>query len=272
MANNESWASDDNADDLLAGILNDTEEEAADEQRRIEAEIQAKEEAKRLAEEEEAIRRKAEAEARVTAEMDRQGDLEKRRTLRMEALRVEDLKAKGEWVEPVDEAAEAAKAAEAERKKQQEQARQAELAAAQHAPSPEQQAAARAAQAQSAPQESKSNKLGIVLGLLVLVAIGLGGALFMMTQNSYEIDQTPYAKTVYQPQDQEVKLVTMGFTPLPKVEKKVEKEPEKKTRRRRSRSSSRSRSRSKSKSKSKKENKSGLKLDLSGTDPFGAGF
>jgi len=267
VAKNEGWASDDDANDLLAGIFDQTEEDAAEEQRRLDAELKAREEAERLAKEEEAERRRLAAEARVTAEMDRQDGLEKRRTLRMEALRVEDLKAKGEWVDEAAIAAQKAAEAEAALKKQQEEARLAAAAAAAlHAPSPEQQAAAYAAQAQAAAPPAKSKTLGIVLGLVVLLVLGLGGALFAISQGGYEVDQTSYAKVVYQPQEQEVKLITMGFTPLPKVEKKVEKEPEPK------RATTTTRRRAAPKPKAKPAKKPGLKLDLSGTDPFGDGF
>ena len=43
MSKNQRWASDDDANDLLAGILDETEQDARAEEQRIQAEIQARE-------------------------------------------------------------------------------------------------------------------------------------------------------------------------------------------------------------------------------------
>lgn len=269
MAKNQSWASDDDASDLLAGILNETEEEARAEQERIEAELRAREAEERRQKEAEEARLLAEANARITAEMDRQEGLEKRRTMRMEALRVEELKERGEWVDP------AIKAAEAEAARKAEEARIAREAAQQAALLLAQQQQAAAAQAQpvvaATPAPNKSNTPIYILAAVALLVLGLGGGLFALTQNSYEVDNKTYAKAVYQPKDPEIKLVTMGFTPLPKVEEKPVQE-DKPAARPSTRPRPRPTPSRPAADNKKSDKKPGLKLDLSGTDPFGAGF
>lgn len=267
MSKRDSWASDDDANDLLAGILSDTEEEAAAEQQRIEAELKAREEEERRQKEEEEARRRAEAEARMTAEMDRQGDLEKRRTMRMEALRIEELKERGEWVDPEVKAAEEEAA---RREKEAEAARLAALAAERQAPTPEQQAQAQAAGASSQKEPAASKTPLIILGVVGALVVALAVVFVLLAQGGYEVDQRSYAKVVYQPKDPEVKLVTMSFSPLPKVEEEEEKEEPKPAARRTVRRAAPAKKAPAKKAPAKKKPK--LDLDLSGADPFGAGF
>lgn len=210
------WASDDDAGDLLASILNDTETDAALEQQRIEAEVKARqEEAQRLKDAEEQ-HRIAEAEARISAEMDRLQQVEVRRTQKLEALKIEDLKESGLWQPPVDPAeTERARLAE-------EQARAAAFAAQnQHAPTPENTHAAAQTTQQAAPlpvaQKSNSKALAI-LGIVTALVVISGGIAFMLMQGSYKVDNTAFAKAVYSPKENQVLLVEKGFAPIPKPE------------------------------------------------------
>lgn len=207
------WASDDDAGDLLASILNDTETDAALEQQRIEAEILAREqEAQRLKDAEEQHRR-AEAEARISAEMDRLQQVEVRRTQKLEALKIEDLKESGLWQPPEEPA-----------KPEQPNAQShSALHAVQapHAITPEHgNASLSPAVAQATqPVAKKSNStaiaiLGIVAALVVISAVVAG----MLMKGSYKVDNTTYAKAVYTPKDNQILLVEKGFVPLPKPE------------------------------------------------------
>jgi len=88
---------------LLAGILEETESEAARERERLERELREREaaERERLATEEAA--RQAELRRQLDAEAQRQDDAKARRLAAMEALRIEELKEKGLWQEPEPE-------------------------------------------------------------------------------------------------------------------------------------------------------------------------
>lgn len=237
----QKWASDDDAEGLLAGILDDTEDVARAEKERLEAEMRAKaEEERRIAEEEER-RKREEAEARLSAERDRLEKVEERRTQKMEALRVEDLKERGEWIDPEEvarkEAAEAAKReAEAQRQREERAKEQAALMAAQQA-----HAVNNPAEAQ--PKSNTGLMLGAIAVLVLL--LGAGGVVVVMTAG-YKTDEATYTKSVFTPKEVEVAMVEAGFTPIPKAEPAAVEE-EEPVRRRRSRSRT---TRSKPKAKS----------------------
>ncbi len=204
------WASDDDAGDLLASILNDTETDAAQEQQRIEAEMLAREqEALRLKDAEEQNRR-SQAEARISAEMDRLQQVEVRRTQKLEALKIEDLKESGLWqppeepvkVEQTDNVLHAVQAAQA--------------ATPEHASVGAQ---ASAAQQAAQPVAKKSNTTAIAILGVVAALVVIGGVVAGMLMNgSYKVDDTSYAKAVYTPKDNQILLVEKGFSPLPKPE------------------------------------------------------
>jgi hypothetical protein len=210
------WASDDDAGDLLAGILNETEMDARAEEERIQREIQAREAEERRRQEMEEERKRQEAEARISAEMERQNQNAERRTQKMEALKIEDLKARGEWVDPEIEAAK--KRAEEEAKRQ---------AAEQQALAEARRAAAEAKVASEAVMTSApaaavaantNSKMKFVVGGLVAALLIAAGTLGAVASGSYEPDVTPYSKVTYSPKDVQVAMVEHGFTLIPKAE------------------------------------------------------
>lgn len=90
---------------LLEGILDETQAEAEAAQQALDEELKRKEaEAKRVAEEAETAKR-AELERRMAEEADRQRTAAERREAAAEAMRIEELKAQGLWVEPEPEPA-----------------------------------------------------------------------------------------------------------------------------------------------------------------------
>lgn len=227
----QRWASDDDANDLLAGILDETEDDAKAEEERIQAQIQARDAEERRQRDAENERKRREAEARISAETERQGHVQERRTARMEALKIEDLKARGEWIDPAILAKEQAEAAARFREEEDAKIRRDAIAAA----------AVQSAAAVGGPIPANTNtsntKLYASLGVVAALVLVGGGVLFAMSQG-YEVDQTAYSKTVFKPKEVAVALVEKGFTPLPKAEvAAVEEEPAAKSSRRSSRSS-----------------------------------
>jgi len=268
----QRWASDDDANDLLAGILDETEDDAKAEEQRIQAQIQARDAEERRLRDAENERKRREAEARISAETERQGHVQERRTARMEALKIEDLKARGEWIDPAILAKEQAEAAAKFREEEDAKIRRDAIAAA-----------AVQSAAAGAPMPANTNtsntKLYVSLGVVAAVLLVSVSGLDARSQG-YEVDQTAYAKTVFKPKEVAVALVEKGFTPLPKAEVVVEEEPAAKKSSRRSRPSrSSSKSSSKPAAKTPKTDavgKAGAKRakDLesilgSSSDPFG---
>lgn len=230
MSKKQRWASDDDANDLLAGILDETESDAKAEEARIQAEIQAREEEERRKREAEEEKKRREAEARISAEMERQNNVQERRTARMEALKVEELKARGEWVDPAEIARLQAEEEARRRKEEDEKIRREAIAAA----------AVREVQAQAqssvpmavAANTNESNKTMMYgIGGVVALVLVAGGVLLAMA-GGYEPDQTQYTKTVFKPKDVAVALVEKGFTPIPKAEEAPVEEEDKGTVRR----------------------------------------
>jgi hypothetical protein len=209
--NNDKWASDENANDLLAGILDETEQDARSEQERIEAELEARDQERRRKEQEERERKRAEAKARITAEEERLEGLEKRRTMRQEALRIEELKERGEYVEPEPE--ESGPIAE------QEPATAPRQVGAAARPTQHQEPLRETADIQTGPPTptapASSNKMPM-LALAAVLALVAGAAItaFALTQGSYEPDSSTYTKSVYEPREPRDLQVSVGFTPI----------------------------------------------------------
>lgn len=220
------WASDDDAGDLLAGILNETEVDARAEEERIQREIQAREAEERRRYEMEEARKRQEAEARISAEMERQNQNAERRTQKMEALKIEDLKARGEWVDPEIEAAK--KRAEEEAKRQ--AAEQQALAEARRAAAEAKVASEAVMSAAPAPVAANTNsKMKFVVGGLIAALLIAAGTLGAVASGSYEPDVTPYSKVTYSPKDVQVAMVEHGFTLIPKAEPETTAEEPKRT-------------------------------------------
>lgn len=213
------YASDDDAENLLAGILDETEDVARAEQERIEAELRAKEEEERRKKDLADRAKKEEAAAKLSAEMERLQQVQQRRTEKLEALKIEELKARGEWVDPEEE----------RRKLEAKLQQEAELAAMKQAAEEKarRKAAAEVGGAEGvaavgpAPVPQKSANMGFVAGIVVALLIALGGGA-ALAFGGYELDQATYSKAVFAPKEQEVALVEKAFTPLPKPEPVVE--------------------------------------------------
>lgn len=211
------YASDDDAENLLAGILDETEDIAKAEQAKIEAELRAKEDEERLKREATERAKKEEAAARLSAEMERLEKVEQRRTAKLEALKIEDLKERGEWIDP-----------EVERRKLEAKLQEeAELAAMKQAAEEKarrkQHVETQAdAGPMSAPTAQQSNNNLMAIGgilLALVVAIGVGAAVML---GGYELDQATYSKAVFAPKDQQVAMVEKSMTAIPKPEPVIE--------------------------------------------------
>lgn len=207
------FASDEDASNLLADILNDTAMDAEAEQRRIEQELRAKEADEKRAREAEERKREEEAQARLNAEQSRQNQVQQRRTEKLQALKIEELKEKGEWVDPAIE--------EAKRRAEEERQRQAQLQAAIQQQVAQQQAAQQLAQQQAAAlhaptPEAKRGK-GPVLALVAVLALVLvaGGVIAALTLGAYKPDTTSYPKLTLAPKENKDSLTTAQFAPLP---------------------------------------------------------
>ncbi len=205
---NNKWASDDDASDLLAGILDETEDDAIAEQARLDAELQAKKEQERqaLASAEES--RKQEAANKLSAEMNRLEGVNQKRTEKLQAIEVEELKARGEWIDP-----------EVERQKV-EALRQQEAEAARIAAQQQAAVAAAAVVPTAGPiQPTAKSKLPlIVLGLFAVLVIA-GGVIGATMFGGYSADNTSYAKAVFVPKTPEANLVEKSFTATPRKKK-----------------------------------------------------
>ena len=261
------WASDDDAGSLLAGILDETETAAQDEHLRLEEEMRARHEQQRLHKEELERQRAAEAEQRLHAEQHRQDELKQRRTARMEAIRIEDLKEKGEWIDPAVE--EAKRAREAADREEAERARDQELQRQQMQLQMQQMAQPASPAAALVPPQKSSNKGALLaLAAVLFLVVGAGAALAALMTQRYEPDPTDYVKTELKPIESKDIVTVVGSTPLPKPEPvvvaEVEEEPKTKRRTKPRRSSS-----NKDKKKDKKPKKKNL---FSDDDLFGGGF
>ena len=186
------WASDDDAADLLSGILDETEDDALLEQQRIEAELQAKEESERMAREAEEQRKRADAEAKLSAELDRLEQVAERRTQKIEALKIEELKERGEWIDPEVERAKV----EAQRREQAE-AEAMKIAA-------QAQAQQMISAPMTMPNAQKKSPIGLIaiIAVLVLSLAGVAGGFAYTTR--YQVDNTTYAKSVFNPASNKV--------------------------------------------------------------------
>lgn len=265
------WASDDDAGSLLAGILDETETAAQVEQSRLEAEMKAKQEEERLRKAEEERQRVHEAEQRLNAEHSRQNQLKQRRTERMEALRIEDLKEKGEWIDPAIE--QARLAAEEARRVEESQQHQMEVQMQQMQQQMQQMAQPAANTNQAAAQATATQKASskgpfIALAAVLFMVVAAGAVIGGLMSQQYEPDATNYPKFTMNPVDSEDVVTTAGVTPLPEPEPVVVAEvaPEvKKSKKRRSSGKKRS-------SKKSTKKKKGKKFEFNDKDLFGGGF
>jgi hypothetical protein len=259
------------ADNLLAGIFDDiadaAEREAEDTQKRVRSQQDALE--TNLKQEEE-LRRVAAA-THLNAESERKNEVVQRRTARMQALEVEQLKAEGKWVDP-EEADRRAKEAEAQREREREE-RRAELA--------RQEAARPLAQAR-VPQQSTADqgvpwlpKLAGAIALVVVVLI-----LALARQSGYEVDTNTYAKSFRTPTIVAVAALEMDTQMLPQeTSPKVagtiaEAKPATRARakNRRRKSSSKPNKKATTSAAKKKQNDKADELEqlINSTDPFGS--
>ncbi len=240
---NNKWASDDDASDLLAGILDETEDDAIAEQARLDAELNAKKEEERIALQSAEESRKQEAASKLSAEMNRLEGVEQKRTEKLQAIEVEELKARGEWIDP-----------EIERRRLEEVRQQEALARAEEQEAAFEDARVPTGHAVNAavPAAAKSKLPLIILGVLgvLLIVAGVAAATIL---GGYSADNTSYAKAVFVPKTPEANLVEKSFTATPRKKKAAAVADSSSSKRSKSRKSkSRSRSKSRTKTKSKK--------------------
>lgn len=212
VANNNRWASDDDAGDLLADIFSDTESAAEVEAKRIEAELERKKQEGAQRAQQEEQQRIREAEAKLQEEAQRQQNMTERRTARLEAIKVEEMKARGEWVDPAIE--EAKRKAEEDRRIQEEARRQAEVMVAQqsqHAPVPQ----AQPVSAAPAAEPPKSKLPYIILAAVFVAILGAGGAIVALTSGGYTPDTNPYAKITLEPKEDKDLVIVKASKPIP---------------------------------------------------------
>ena len=242
----DAWASDEDAGDLLAGILDETATAASAEQQQMEAELAERQAAEKAEREAEEARKRQQAEAKLSAEADRQAQLQEKRTARLEAIKVEELKASGDWIDP----------AIAARKEREEAAR---LAALQGKP-PEKAAAPAPAPVAAAPAPAppkKSSAPLIALAAVFVAVIGAVAVIFGMGVGQYTPDQTPYQKVAMAPVESDSLVKVGGFVPLPKAATAVA-----------SNDDSKSKSKRRRTKKKTKKKKKGLTLELGGDSLF----
>jgi len=210
----QKWGSDDSASGLLDNILLQTAYEAEEEERRLQQELQAKEEAERRAKEEAEYRKRLEGEQRLAEEKRRQEDVEKRRTIMAQAIERDRKIAAGE----IDPEAEARREAEAREKAEREKAKTAvkdETLSALQAQLQQQEARIRGltkASLQPVPESvvmdaPKRSALPMVIATLLILLVG-GAAIFYVsqTQQPEQVElRNPLAmKTSYDRLDLEV--------------------------------------------------------------------
>lgn len=272
----QKWASDDAADDLLAGILDETATEAEEEEQRIQAEIEAKKQEEQRRKEEEERRKRQEAEQRLSAEKERLQEVEKRRTQKMEALRREELIESGEWVPPEEEEEEEQQEAQdqppPEATQPPQQGAHPHGHPHQHPGQHHQTPGAAAAQSATGSQPveeipQKSNKgVMVALTLVVLGVIGAGAVAFFVLPEGYEIDATTYERTSFAPSETTTSVVEIGFQALP------EEEDDPAPAARPSPRPAPSPSPSPAPAQEEEEEDDSPSIDLGGSDPFGSGF
>jgi hypothetical protein len=186
---------------LLAGILEETESEAARERERLDRELQEREQAERERRAAEEAQRQAELRRQLDAEAQRQDDARARRLAAMEALRIEELKEKGLWTEPEPEPAPVAAPSETRPVQH-----TAEVVAA---------------------QKRSARPMQLALAAAIL-AVGGGVALFAVFGQVPAADsESRYAYAAPVTVEAPTALATIGFQPIPDpIVREAEPEPE----------------------------------------------
>lgn len=211
MANQDDWASDDKAEDLLSGVLHETEDEAKEEIEQVEKELQQRREEEERRRREEEERRRAEAEARITAEEERLDELEQRRTERLQAIEREKMREQG--IVP-----------ESERPDEDEESDEAQTSES-AVDQPESEADGQpdeqqlGAEVDTDRQPDHLDQAGSSTGpwiaaAVVVLAVGAGVGGYFYMNRAYEPDDTPYSKAVYEPTEPKIHLVEASATML----------------------------------------------------------
>ena len=280
MSDKSNWNQGNEADDLLAGIFDDTAVAAQREEENVQERIQSiqrESEQQKLHEEE---RRKQEAASRLSEESARQEQAVARRTARMKALEIETLKEQGKWVDPEEIARKEREAAERIRQEAMRAEEERRRAAAQRE--------AAAAATQSAANEPNPIFRRVAIGVIAAVITAF---VAVQLAPGYEADTSTYSKAFRSPEVVTVAVMEMETVLIPTeapAAAAVDAETSKSTttqRRRtttkRRRSASRSRSKASStkkapakKKKKKKKNKKADELEnlINGANPFGSNF
>lgn len=229
MGNNRKggkWASDEDAGSLLAGILDDTETAAAAEEAALQQNIEAKR-AQEQAERERVEQLKAQAaRQRIEGEAQRQEQIAKRRTERMKALQIEDLKANGQWVDPVESQSHGVEQSRPEHQTPLPEEMQAQLEALQERMQELQHKSQNPIPAEPVMEQPAGPMVWLVMAAAIIAVLGGSAVLGAMSLNAYSPDQTSYAKVTLQPRDERQLITQVGIEAIkpepaaPKVSEK----------------------------------------------------
>lgn len=199
---NRRYASDDEADSLLADIMSETAEVANEEQAELERAIAAKRQAAEQAKAEEHARRLAERQRKLEAELERQRALADKRTQKMKALTAPAQPESAAALSP--ESDDRYVDADSIRKEIEEELRR-EFRDIANTPMPEPVAAPR-----------KATTHLWVMAAAIILASGAGVVAF--ATQSYKPDANAYAKSVFAPADRSIVAMEVGYVPIPAAE------------------------------------------------------
>jgi len=193
------FASDEQADSLLADILSETEDLANEEQEERQRAIEARRQADERARAEANAARLAERHAKLEAELERQRALAEKRTLKMKALR-----ANPAADSQPDEPHETFVDADSIRHQIEEELRR-EFRDIANTPMPE-----------PAPQAARRALTPAwAMAAAIVIASSIGAVAFV--SQGYKPDANAYAKSVFAPADRSVVAMEVGYIPIPKV-------------------------------------------------------
>lgn len=218
------WASDDDASDLLAGILDETSRSAEQEELKRSRELMSLKAAEQQAKDAEAARRREEGERRLREEQARREEADKRRRAmvrEIEGPSPEEIEAERKAAEEARKRAEMEEQLREAERARLEAERKAAQAAREAKAREEERLAALAAGPQPAQKGAKAAGIGLaavaILFLVFVVLVGGGvGAYFAFSPK--EIPTQTYAKALLKPQNLNGTSVEKGFIAMAKPE------------------------------------------------------
>jgi hypothetical protein len=177
---------------LLEGILEDTHSAAESERAKLEAQLRERGDVERARKQEAEKERQADIHRRLDADVRRQEEARERRDAAMEALRIEELKEKGLWTEPV----------------------KVSVPTPASVPVAPRMTGANTAEVVAAQQRSSAK--GRFLVLAAILVAGIAGALFFKYGQPVLVDSlTEYAAASPSIVERPVAIAAIGFVPIP---------------------------------------------------------